>query len=462
MKRRNRIDAADGQPAGARGAGISRRQLGVAVFGSVGVTAVAMVAASRIRSPAQAAADSAAPPPSVLTEPIQKRVLDATVVLRGTVSAEQSVDVVAKGGTGTPVITAVNVKYGDLVPAATALIEISGRPVFALPGDIPSYRDLRPGSDGKDIAQLQAALASLGYHSDDQSGHFGTGTKTAVRKFYEAKGYEPLPASDEDGQLLTQAQAAVTSADRALRDAKTALQAAQQSGVGVPAATQAVADRSEDLKQAKAALATVQSQTGPMVPTGEVVFLKGFPARVDAVAASIGTVAKDKLLTVSAGRLVVRGGLSSYQKGLVRTGQPVQVLSELTGLTADATVSSVADSPTQPTASGASGGSDSGGAAGAAATYAMVAESTSPLDPKLAGQDVRLTITSGTSKDPVLVVPLAAVSAGSDGKTTVTVLIEGQPHRVEVTPGMVGDGYVQITPVSGATLTAGQQVVLGK
>jgi HlyD family secretion protein len=344
------------------------------------------------------------------------------------------------------------------------LMEISGRPIFAMPGTIPSYRDLRPGDTGKDVAQLQAGLTTLGFANSDPKGTYGASTKHAVQEFYRSKGYTPQPASGQDDDLLSQAQSAVTSAQRSLRDAKIARDQAHQAGAkDLSALNLAVSDRTADLAQAMAGQARVRASTGPMVPAGEMVFLRGFPGRVDAVSTAVGATAQQKLLTVSAGRLVVKGQLAAYQKDLVHQGQEVSVLSELSGAMARATVQSVADTPHQPDpvpAGGAQPGAPVAGS-GPGASYDMIAMPSGPLDLALAGQDVRLTVTAASSNQPVLVVPLAAASAGADGKTSVTVVAVESRRRVEVTTGLVGDGYTQVMPVGNAVLQPGEQVLVG-
>ncbi|MEV1289587.1 peptidoglycan-binding domain-containing protein [Micromonospora sp. NPDC049679] len=440
---------------------VARRRLGAAVLASIVITIAAIATASQLRSPAQKAAETAPPPRSVLTAAVEKRVLTATVVVRGQVGAEQTVDVGGRDGTETArIVTAVKVKYGDRVNPGQVLMELSGRPVLALPGGVPSYRDLRPGATGSDVAQLQAALASLGFVSDDRAGTYGTGTKHAVLGFYRSKGYEPLPASEEDDTLLSRAQQAVTVAERRLRDARIALERAQGAGEArIAAARLAVADRTQDLTQATNERDTVERRTGPIVPAAEVVFLRGFPGRVDAVVASVGARAKEKSLTVSAGRLVIRGELTSYQRGLVRKGLPVRVLADTSGTTADATVQSVADTPRQPEA--ATDGAENRHAQTVGVTYELLAVPRGTFDPRLAGQDVRLAVVAASSKEPVLVVPVAAVSGGPDGRTSVTVVTDAERRRVDVTAGLVGDGYVQVTPLHGHDLTATDQVLVG-
>ena len=53
---------------------------------------------------------------------------------------------------------------GAAVESGDVLYSVEGRPVVALTGAVPAWRDLASGADGgADIAQLEAALAALGY-----------------------------------------------------------------------------------------------------------------------------------------------------------------------------------------------------------------------------------------------------------------------------------------------------------
>ncbi|WP_327255364.1 peptidoglycan-binding domain-containing protein [Streptomyces sp. NBC_01244] len=492
--------------------GIIRRRK---VLGSVVVAAALFSIAgvgvgSVIKSPAQAAADKAAPPPSVLSAVLEKRVLKDTVTIRGMVSADQSVQVngapagLADGGK--PVVTKVNVKPGETVAAGKVLVETSGRPVFALEGTLPVYRDLKPGATGQDVAQLQKALAALGHNSGaDSRGMFGAGTKAAVQALYTAIGYDVVPASPQGKEQLEGAQTAVTQAERASISAKEAWEAAKKgaadraagsgggtaegfgtgseagkspgpeagsatgggaSGGGVDPVKEArrtMEYAAEDLAKARTKLIEVRAVAGPMVPAGEVVFLKGFPARVDAVTATVGATVGEKLLTVSAGDLVVKGTLAQHEKGLVRPGQKVQILSELSGVTATGTVSSVADTPALPQGqSGPQDGTQGGASSGSTQGYPMLVKPDGKLDVALAGQDVRVTVEAAASSGPVLSAPVSAISAGADNRMSVTVLADdGTRRRVEVTPGMSADGFVEITAAAGGQLTEGEKVLVG-
>ncbi|MFE7560370.1 peptidoglycan-binding protein [Kitasatospora sp. NPDC057500] len=545
-------DEVGGEVGGERGVRRRRRALVLVMAAAVALAGGGVAASTMIKSPAQAAADSEPPAPDVLTAAVEKRVLTDSVVIRGQVSAGQSVDVAPAGGGGAtgakPVVTKLPLKVGDQVQAGQSVLEVAGRPVFALHGDLPVYRDLKPGATGQDVKQLQQALKELGFGSDgDAEGTYGTGTKEAVKKFYAARGYDPMPATPDGDAQVTAAQDAVTGGERALADAKDALkqakkqyddavaaarqqelaqqqaqqqqtqqQQAQQSAAptaapaGGPASTapapaatagtgrsgttggtgpaaapagespvdaartaaetaqKQVTRATEDLAKLRKKVTDAKTSSGPMVPAAELLFLSGFPARVDAVAGRIGGEVSGKVLTVSAGALVVKGGLSISDKGLVHPGQTVEILSEVTGVKAAGKVGAVADTPGDGQPAGAAPGAGQGGgqnqapAQGAAANgYPMVVQPDAPLDPRLAGQDVRLTVQAASSAGPVLVVPLSAVSATADGRTVVTVYENGQRRRVEVTPGTVGGGSAEVRPLGEGTLKEGDQVIVG-
>ncbi|MEV5983928.1 peptidoglycan-binding protein [Streptomyces sp. NPDC052051] len=407
------------------------------------------MAAGVIRSPAQAVADAAPPPASLLTAQVEYRVLKDSVILRGSVRAEQSVEVTAGGGPeGAPVITRLPVKPGQAIRAKQLILEVSGRPVFALKGALPMYRDLKPGARGDDVAQLQDSLASVGYSTrGDEKGFFGRRTKDAVSALYEDIGYAPLPAQPEGELTLQQASEEVTATRRALEDLPNKASPVQR--------TRAV----EDLKKAEERLNEIESKSGPMVPASELVFLDSFPGRVEAINARVGTKATGAALVLSAGRLVVSGMLQPNQKDLIQSQQPVEILSEATGVTKAGTVTLVSDvmqsGSAEPTGSGPEPAAGDRG-------YPVVVQPNKPLPAQFAGQDVRLTVEAASTKKKVLVVPLSAVTAGADGKTTVTVVMPGgSQQRVRVTTGASGDGNVEVRATQGHRLAEGQRVLVG-
>lgn len=227
------VDVPDGEQADTGDAktlpeagGLARgRRVVLGVVGGAALMAIGgLLATTLVKSPAQVAAETGPPAQGVLTAEVERRVLAQKVVMRGTVVADQSVEVAPQPrsaeGAGTPVVTKLPLRAGDPVAAGQLLAEVSGRPVFTLKGTLPVYRDLKPGTTGDDVAQLQQALRELGHGTGaDPKGVFGAGTKTALAARYKAIGYDPLPAVADGAEVLKAAQEAVRTAEWAVEDA---------------------------------------------------------------------------------------------------------------------------------------------------------------------------------------------------------------------------------------------------
>ncbi len=159
------------------------------------LAASAGIAAARlVRSPALQAAQVPAPPLSRLTAVVGFGRLTATVVTSGTVRAGPSVSgqPTAEVGAALLTVSAVKTRPGELVQPGSAVAEVSGRPLIALPGAVAAYRDLSRGDRGPDVIQLQRALGAAGYPCGyDTAGVFGRGTRQALIALYAALGYAP-------------------------------------------------------------------------------------------------------------------------------------------------------------------------------------------------------------------------------------------------------------------------------
>ncbi|MFD4660175.1 peptidoglycan-binding protein [Kitasatospora sp. NPDC058444] len=483
-------------PAGA--APRRRRRLIVVIALVAAVTAGGgMWAATLIRSPEQAAADTKAPPASVLTAPVVQRVLSNTTVLRGVFTAGQSFPVqpgavaASAGGPGggTPIVTALKVGSGDAVDSGQVLAEVSGRPVIALPGSIPAYRDMAPGESGGDIGQLQDVLRNMGYSTGgDDKEYFGAGTKAAVTRLYQKLGYPVPTTGDQTAAAVRTAQQAVDQARQAVQDlesppargggggeptatatksgAPANAPAAGAAATGAPAGGAAALARARaDLTAKQQDLARAQAKDGPQLPAAEVVFLPALPARVGAVGAKVGDKVTGPVLTLTAGGLNLTGHLLPGDAPLVKPGMNVTVLSETTGAQLSAKVGSVGALVTPGSPAGGGAASAAPAAPGAAADpyVPLVITPDAPWDPALEGQDVRITVVAASTQGEVLAVPSSAISSGVDGRTSVSVAgADGTRRTVEVTAGVAADGFVEVRPAAGAELRPGEQVVVGR
>ncbi|MFD7262650.1 peptidoglycan-binding protein [Streptomyces sp. NPDC059874] len=484
--------------------GLTRgRRVVAGLVAGAGLMAVGgLLATLVVKSPAQVAAESRPPAQQALTVPVESRVLAQTVVTRGTVIAGQTVTVSPQGhgsgeGAGAAVVTKLTLKAGDEITAGQLLAEVSGRPVFALKGGLPVYRDLKPGATGDDVAQLQQALRELGHGTgNDPKGTFGTGTKAALTARYKAIGYEPLPAVADGGVALKQAREAVRSAEWAVEDAKAAASKdagaepdkGTDNGIGKVAASGRAATGNgreltraqQQLTDARSVLVAAEAADGPTLPASEVVFLGSFPARVSSVATRVGAELSGPVLTLSSGDLVVEAYLPEDKKRLLRPGMPVLISSETAGQDIRAEVWLVATErstgqqgqggagPGSGDGKGGTGGGGGQGSSGGSANpaggvgYRMLVRPSQALPASFTGQDVRLTVESAATDGAALVVPVTAVSAGADGRTVVAILrADGSQQRVEVRTATSGDGYVAVEPVQADALAVGARVVIG-
>lgn len=432
-----------------------RRRLILWILATVLVSGMGLGATHWIRSPQQALADAAAPPPTMLTAPVERRVLTDTVVLRGQVSAASTVEMTPAGsGSEKAVVTALPVAVGQELHPGSVVVEVAGRPLVVLPGAIPAYRDLRPGAKGKDVEQLQRALAALGFKPGPVNGEMGSATRDALRAFYDSIGYQVATAGDSAAldstkERVRTAQRAVTDATAHLADLRHPAdpEATPPAASAVRDAQRQVTYAKEDLASAQQALTEAERTSGPMLPLAEVAFLPDFPARVTRLNAVLGGPVAAPLVTVGSGPLLVRAQLDPARRGLVTTGMPVQIYAEVLGARATGALATIGEVRVDPTSN--------------VRSHPITVTPDQQFDPSFAGQDVRLSIQAASTGAEVLVVPVSAVFAGADGQTAVLRLEpDGTTKRVPITVGVTGDGYVELK-VGPGELSNGDRVVVG-
>lgn len=118
-------------------------------------------------------------------------VTEETVGRSFTISASgtwQSTDLAAGASEGT--ITSIEFSEGELVDNGTVLFSVDLRPVVVAEGSTPSFRDLRQGSSGPDVRQLQQMLVALGYLRLEPDSRFGPLTDQAVRAWQRGTGFD--------------------------------------------------------------------------------------------------------------------------------------------------------------------------------------------------------------------------------------------------------------------------------
>jgi peptidoglycan hydrolase-like protein with peptidoglycan-binding domain len=191
------------------GSGSAKRQVVVvALLVMIGLAVVGWLAAQQIKSPAQIAAEAAAPSPSAITVPVQRRRLSTKVIVRGTVrfGGRSNVELgTSQIKQGSDIVTTPARRRARLDPGEVAMA-VDARPVFVMPGLVAMHRDLKRGSTGPDVMQLELFLASVGFPPGTVDGRFDAGTQGAVAAFYASRGYEAFGPTDAQLDQLRVAQ----------------------------------------------------------------------------------------------------------------------------------------------------------------------------------------------------------------------------------------------------------------
>jgi len=234
----------------------------------VAAGALGWVIGAQIQSPAEAAANAQPPTPSLITVAVDQRKLSADVIGRGTIDFDSPESLSLSGLVGEPgmpqIVTMIPEEGTDLPEGAVA-VEVAGRPVIVLQGELPVYRDMRPGSVGDDVLQLEQALVRLGYMSSaDKTWDNATGA--GVQALYASAGYTANSTSKADQEAVKSARDFVRSANQALQDAVRALnEAGGATGSALIEAQNAVADA-----QARVNVAVSERTAAVGMATGQV------------------------------------------------------------------------------------------------------------------------------------------------------------------------------------------------
>ncbi|WP_227423128.1 RND family efflux transporter [Pengzhenrongella sicca] len=464
-----------------------------------------------ITSPADAAAGAAPPAAGPITVPVERRVLATDVVLRGDAIYEDPASVLLETGDleGPAVVTGQVPAVGATLAAGDLLLEVAGRPVLLLPGELPVYRTLRAGVAGPDVTQLKAALEQLGIDPGDAASPvYDAATADAVAALYARAGY-PAPTAGADADLavvgareaLRAAEDEVASARRALaaasagpgpvdriakdnqvRAAQRALADAQalagqvdpESGAPLvtaseianlddqvtaalvdrdallaptdPAQERAMVDAAQRARaDAATALEAAQKSVLTPLPASEVVYLTALPRRVDSVE-------------------VHRGSTVAGTAVMSVSGAALQVAGEIAIVDGELVAVGAAVAVTLPSGADVPGTVQSVAPATDAARLRVVvvpAELTPEQRAELQGANVRMTIPVSSTDGEVLAVPTAALTAGPGGQARVEVLgADGATSLVTVETGLAADGFAEVTATTG-TLEEGDRVVVG-
>jgi Putative peptidoglycan binding domain len=392
---------ADGAAAGRARSSLRLRRRRNVLIGAVLLAIIASVGglllSTSIKSPAQVAAHSAPPPPTLLTVPVTRQVITSTVQAQGMVKPPREIAQLrgqnSGGGNGAlPVVTKIVHRPGSTVGPGSVIVEVAGRPLFVFGGSVPAYRNLQQGESGTDVTQLQQGLESLGYSvGGDTSGVFGPGTGRAVAAYYQAIGY-PVPT--------------------------------------VPGGR----------KPARR----------PMVPLSEIMFVPALPAQVVKVAGPVGQEATGSLVTLALGDPAVAGQLNPADAALVRRGMGVTISDPASGTSVHGTILSVSHrTQTRHSLSG-----------GVYVPFRIMPDSPLPLSMAGHGVSLRIAA-AHSRRPVLAVPEAAVFARADGRLYVTKVTADRRQVPVPVRVTVTGDGLVGVVPAGAATLTAGDQVVTG-
>ena len=395
----------------------SRVVIAVLSLGLVVSSGVAVWAGSQARTPAQVSSEAEAPEPSTVTATVQKGPLASSRTFEGELSREVALAVKAPasstegGGGAEQIVTFLPRKSGDEVDNGQSVIEISGRPVIALEGRFPAFRDIKEGDKGRDVSQLQSALSSL--YGTPVTGTFDARTTADVKRLYAALGYQPATV---DGEAKVGEEGETTPGPKLVS-----------------------------------------------VPAAELLIAKSLPATVGKVTAQVGLPAKDTLLTLVGGAWQVTVPLSDGPKGLDNLSDEARLTfgegpleekgTSLLGIgPPPGEDKEKTEENSDPWGNGEGGPPD-------LATFKVNAKDL-PKKPKV-GSAQTVVVEFKHSPDEAVVVPVSALwrKAGTDVVTTVD--DAGNRADVPVTIHLNHEGLAAVTPKEGE-LAVGTKVVVAE
>ncbi|MFE0172427.1 efflux RND transporter periplasmic adaptor subunit [Streptomyces sp. NPDC059002] len=114
----------------------------------------------------------------------------------------------------------VAARQGATVTRGQALYELDDTPVTLLYGPVPAFREMKVGSRGSDVLQLERNLAALGYGEGVYvDPRFDKGTEAAVKRWQKSLNRTPTGRVGKGDVVFQPDRIKVVSADAALADA---------------------------------------------------------------------------------------------------------------------------------------------------------------------------------------------------------------------------------------------------
>lgn len=269
--------------------------LALGLAGAAVLAGVAWLVGRGIRSPAQIAADTAPPKPSLITVPVERRSLATEVIVRGMVryGSARAVALAASSLKPGSSIISKPARPGLKLHEGSVAMSVSARPVFVLRGAEPMHRDLGPGTAGTDVRQLEEALARVGFSPGAVDGRYDAATEQAVTAWYQKGGWTPFGATDAQLDQIRVARTAAATANDAVLQAELAVQTAKRKATPVEVSQARVdaATAADGVQSARAAVVTARTKAEAARDTAAhlaaVAAGPGIPAKVQADIAAV-------------------------------------------------------------------------------------------------------------------------------------------------------------------------------
>lgn len=298
-------------------------------------------------------------------------------------------------------------------------------------------------ADADEAAASRTAAAQAALDALTGPAAVGTPSEIATAASDLATAKVSAVATAQDGaRRIVEAKAALDAARAAIGPANAAVAAAatvRQDAASTLALRQRVA------KAAEQGLGTATRRAGVQVPADEFVVVPAVPVRISEVSLVAGDPATGPLMKVTNLTVAVDGTLALDEAGLVHPGMPVKLDEPDLGVAETGVVSAVAATP------------GTLGADGFHVHFEVVVDG----NPRtLPGVSVRITVPVKSSVGDALVVPVSALTLAPDGSSRVQVDRNGRLEPVTVVPGLVAEGYVEVTP-QGGSLDTTDQVAVG-
>lgn len=436
-----------------------RTSLSIGAVGAV-LFAGAAVGGFALHSPDERIAASV--PPAVLTATVERTTLTTELTGTGTFEPVGSVRVNATAPAGMAgVISATPRAVGDTLTWCMPLVEVSGRPVLVLHGDLPAWRDLTVGDVGPDVRQLQTALRECGWDVS-VDGKFGEHTAKAITALYAAAGYPEITSVDDGLGGGTPSAAADTSADTAAGTSISASASALvvHAGAFTAADDDAEVDDEPTPGTPPADAAPTTSTPAPTVaptvvaPRGELLFLPT-TGRLTTVGARGTVLGDDPVATISLAGDQFAVALSVEQRSQLAEGMAITV-------TRDDWTADLALPPLPETAA-----TDANGLP----AYPVSIPLDEPVPGSFYGQPGQFTVTIGSPDPYDCVVPVSAVYQDMSGQVYVLRTGGGAPvaggtppptTRVDVEVIASAGGYSALRPRTEGALDTGDEVMIGE